>query len=92
MIVGLSKHVDFVGKKTLNFLFELNIDIFGSDPGACLTTTKLCHKFDAVADSGGGMEDDAFWFVCLAQLGSTFARSTLTLQMLTKVFQELLLV
>jgi len=57
-----------------------------------LAMAFLLTPLDVVADSGGGMEEDAFWFVCLVQLGSTFARSTLTLQILTKVFQELLLV
>jgi len=38
------------------------------------------------------MEEDPFWFVWLILLGSTLALSTLTLHMLTKVFQELLLV
>ena len=72
-------------KMSLSLFFVVVVVYF---VGAPLLLTPL----DVVADSGGGMEEDAFWFVCLVQLGSTFARSTLTLQILTKVFQELLLV
>jgi len=50
-------------------------------PPNCVAVAGFWRRY------GGGC-----FLVCVVLLGSTFARSTLTLQSLTKVFQELLLV
>jgi len=88
----LSKHVDFVGKKTLNFLFELNTDIFGSDPGIndSLSPAGLTRIVDRVAQPSS--PKPIFIYVNCLNFGRSFRRArhmTMAIaRVTTKRFQQ----